>query len=273
MKKYDRFEFQFFIPLTYNQIAMLLLNKTIVITGGASGIGRECVKSYIKEGAKVAVLDILPADGLLKEPDAQSCLGLTCDITDEQQVANAIRQAAGHFGKIDAVHNNAGITTPSKTLHETTVEEWQALMNVNVLSTYFTTKYALPWLRQSKGCILNTSSIVGSIGQERHAVYAATKGAINALTKSMAIDYAKDGIRVNAVAPAGVWTPALKQWANEQPDINGIEQYLDNIHSLGYCPDGDVVADACVFLLSEKARFITGCIMPVSGGAELGYRR
>lgn len=111
------------------------------------------------------------------------------------------------------------------------------------------------------------------IGQEIHAVYAATKGGMNALTKSMALDYAKFGIRVNAVCPAGVWTPMLRKWAKEQPDPTGTEQYLNQIHPLGYCPEGDVVADACVFLLSEQARFVTGHIMHVSGGAELGYRR
>jgi NAD(P)-dependent dehydrogenase (short-subunit alcohol dehydrogenase family) len=94
-----------------------------------------------------------------------------------------------------------------------------------------------------------------------------------ALTKAMAVDYAPLGIRVNAVCPAGVWTPMLRQWAKEQPDPGGIQTYLDEIHALGYCPEGDVVADACVFLLSDKARFITGCILPVSGGAELGYRK
>jgi NAD(P)-dependent dehydrogenase (short-subunit alcohol dehydrogenase family) len=89
----------------------------------------------------------------------------------------------------------------------------------------------------------------------------------------MALDYAPFGIRVNAVSPAGVWTPMLRSWSQSQPDPAAMESYLNNIHALGYCPNGDVIADACVFLLSEKARFITGCIIPVSGGAELGYKR
>jgi NAD(P)-dependent dehydrogenase (short-subunit alcohol dehydrogenase family) len=96
---------------------------------------------------------------------------------------------------------------------------------------------------------------------------------MNALTKSMALDYAPHGIRVNAVCPAGTWTPMLRQWCAEQPDPATIQRYLDEIHPLGYCPEGDVIADACVFLLSAKARFITGHIMHVGGGAELGYRR
>jgi NAD(P)-dependent dehydrogenase (short-subunit alcohol dehydrogenase family) len=121
--------------------------------------------------------------------------------------------------------------------------------------------------------MLNTSSLVAEIGQENHAAYTATKGAVNSLTKSMALDYARFQIRVNALAPAAVWTPLLREWNNEQHNNGSMEEYLKQIHPLGYCPEGDVIADAAVFLLSDKARFITGCIMPVSGGAELGYRR
>ena len=170
------------------------------------------------------------------------------------------------------IHNNAGIAYPSKHLHETGETEWRNLFDINLKGILFTTKYGWESLKQTQGCILNTSSIVGEIGQENHAAYAATKGALNALTKSMALDYAKYKIRVNAVSPAGVWTPMLRKWNAEQPAGVNMSKYLDDIHPLGYCPDGDVVADVCAFLLSDKARFITGCIMPVSGGAELGYR-
>jgi meso-butanediol dehydrogenase/(S,S)-butanediol dehydrogenase/diacetyl reductase len=114
---------------------------------------------------------------------------------------------------------------------------------------------------------------VGAIGQGDHAAYSATKGAIDALTKSMALDYARYKIRVNAVSPAGVWTPMLREWGEAQPNPARIREYLDGIHPLGYCSEGDVIADACVFLISDKARFITGHILAVSGGAELGYRR
>jgi meso-butanediol dehydrogenase / (S,S)-butanediol dehydrogenase / diacetyl reductase len=115
--------------------------------------------------------------------------------------------------------------------------------------------------------------MVGLIGQQDHAAYVATKGAMISLTKAMAADYARYSIRVNAICPAGVWTPMLEQWCGEQKDPERIRKYLDDIHLLGYCPRGDVIADAAAFLLSDKARFITGCILPVSGGAELGYRR
>jgi NAD(P)-dependent dehydrogenase (short-subunit alcohol dehydrogenase family) len=158
-------------------------------------------------------------------------------------------------------------------LHETTTEQWNKRMDVNLKSIYLTTKYGIGALQSSKGSILNTSSLVGDIGQENHAAYSATKGGISTLTKSMALDYAKYQIRVNAVCPAWVWTPAVEDWISQQPDQEKTSEYIKTIHPLGYCPQGDVIADACVFLLSEKARFITGCTLPVSGGAELGYRR
>jgi NAD(P)-dependent dehydrogenase (short-subunit alcohol dehydrogenase family) len=144
---------------------------------------------------------------------------------------------------------------------------------VNLKSVYLTTRFAFNALSASKGCILNTASMVGLIGQASHAAYVATKGAMISLTKAMALDYAPLGIRVNAICPAGVWTPMLREWAGGQPDPRAIEDYLDRIHAMGYCPTPNVIADAAVFLLSDKARFITGCILPVSGGAELGYRR
>ena len=200
-------------------------------------------------------------------------LGLVCDVSRDSEVQVAIGRTLDRYGRIDAVHNNAGIGSPAKVLHETTDAEWDALFDINLRSVLHTVRHSFESLKQTKGCILNTSSMVGVIGQEAHAAYTATKGAMNSLTKSMALDYAKYSIRVNAVCPAGTWTPMLRTWCAEQPDPSSVEQYLNEIHALGYCPEGDVIADASVFLLSDKARFVTGHIMHVSGGAELGYRR
>jgi len=194
-------------------------------------------------------------------------------VSDGDAVRTAIEAVVERFGCIDAVHNNAGIASPSKPLHETTEQEWDDLQRINLKSVYWTTRYAFEALAASKGAILNTASMVGLIGQQNHAAYVASKGGMISLTKAMAADYASLGIRVNAVCPAGVWTPMLEKWCGEQADPAGIRQYLDDIHLLGSCPHGDVIADAAVFLLSSRARFITGCILPVSGGAELGYRR
>ena len=252
----------------------LLQNKVILLTGGSTGIGLECAKAYAKEGAKV----ILVARGqpCVREAAAQlgpGHLGLVCDVSKSEEVREVVGRILSDYGRIDAVHNNAGIASPSKALHETTDAEWDALFDINLRAVLYTTRHTFAALKASKGSILNTSSLVGVIGQELHAAYTATKGGMNTLTKSMALDYARHGIRVNAVCPAGTWTPMLRSWCGEQPNPAVMEQYLASIHPLGYCPEGDAIADACVFMLSDKARFVTGHIFHVSGGAELGYRR
>lgn len=253
---------------------MLLQDQVIFLTGGSTGIGLDCAKAYAAEGAKVA---LVARNGELSAQAAADLgpdhLGFACDVSNDSDVKSAITRVLQHYGKLDAIHNNAGVGHPSKPLHETTDDEWNALFSINLKSLLHTTRHGIHALREAKGCILNTSSMVGVIGQAHHAAYTATKGGMNTLTKSMALDYAKDGVRVNAVCPAGTWTPMLRQWAADQPDPAGVAKYLDDIHPLGYCPEGDIIADSCVFLLSAKARFITGHIMHVSGGAEIGYRR
>jgi NAD(P)-dependent dehydrogenase (short-subunit alcohol dehydrogenase family) len=251
-----------------------LSGKVVVLTGGADGIGRECALAYARAEATVAILDrdLERAQHTASEVGGE-CIALQADVSDGAQVNSAIATVLKRFGRIDAVHNNAGIASPSKPLHETTEQEWDDLQRINVKSVYWTTRFAFPALAESKGAILNTASMVGLMGQQDHAAYVASKGAMISLTKAMAADYARYSIRVNALCPAGVWTPMLEKWCAEQPDPESIRQYLDDIHLLGSCPHGDVIADAAVFLLSSKARFITGCILPVSGGAELGYKR
>jgi NAD(P)-dependent dehydrogenase (short-subunit alcohol dehydrogenase family) len=251
----------------------LLADKVVLITGGGAGIGRECALACAREGARVAIADIDAARARETAGAIGSgALAVECDAGDAGSVDRAIRAALERFGRLDAVHNNAGISGPAAALHETSEEEWDRLERTNLKSVYLTTRFAFDALRAARGAILNTASMVGLIGQASHAAYVATKGGMIALTKAMALDYAPLGIRVNAICPAGVWTPMLRQWANQQADPQAIASYLDHIHALGYCPEPDVIADAAVFLLSDKARFITGCILPVSGGAELGYR-
>jgi meso-butanediol dehydrogenase / (S,S)-butanediol dehydrogenase / diacetyl reductase len=252
-----------------------LTDKVVFLTGGAAGIGKECAKAYLAAGASVMVMDS-DEKSLLALPDEFPGSGIRVflgNVSFGNEVKTALEKAVEVFGKIDVIHNNAGIASPSKPVDETTEEEWDSLFAVNLKSVYWTTRYGIGFLKETRGCILNTSSMVGDMGQENHAAYVGTKGGMNALTKAMALDYARFGVRVNAVCPAGVWTPMLRKWAGEQPQPDLIENYLDNIHALGYCPEGDVIADVAVFLVSDAARFITGCIMPVSGGAELGYKK
>jgi meso-butanediol dehydrogenase / (S,S)-butanediol dehydrogenase / diacetyl reductase len=251
-----------------------LAGKIIVITGGGSGIGAECAMAYTREGAQVALLDRdLEAADTTAARVGGGCLAVAADVADGAMVESAISRIIERFGRIDAVHNNAGIASPSLPLHETSEVDWDHLLDVNVKSVYWTTKFAFRHLAASKGSILNTASIVGFIGQKNHAAYVASKGAMISLTKSMAVDYARIPIRVNAICPAAVWTPTLERWCTEQSDVSGTRESLDHIHLLEPCPHADVVADVAAFLLSQRARFMTGCIVPVSGGAELGYRR
>lgn len=250
-------------------------DKIIFLTGGASGIGRACAEAYVREGARLFVIDkdengLWQLQSELGEAHVKVYVG---DVRNGSDVKAAIESAIEAYGRIDVIHNNAGIASPSRPLDQTSEAEWDDLFSVNLKSVYWTTLYGLESLKKTSGCILNTSSLVGDIAQENHAAYVATKGAMTALTKAMALDYAPFGIRVNAVCPAGVWTPMLRKWANEQPDNQQIEEKLNHIHALGYCPEGDVIADAAVFLISEAARFMTGAIVPVSGGAELGYKK
>lgn len=251
-----------------------LKGKVILLTGGASGIGRECALAYGRDGATVAIIDRNYNEAQqTAEAVGNDSIALRADVSQGHAVEAAVLAVIERHGRIDAVHNNAGIVGPSRPLHETTEEEWDELQRVNLKSVYWTTRFALPSLIERKGTILNTASMVGLIGQQDHAAYVATKGAMISLTKAMAADYARYGIRINAICPAGVWTPMLEQWAADQEEPDTIRKYLNDIHLLGYCPYGDVIADAAVFLLSDRARFITGCILPVSGGAEIGYKR
>ena len=196
-----------------------LKGQVILLTGGASGIGHECAIAYVHEGATVAILD----RNFEKAKEAANSLGDQCaayyaDVSKGSDIEAAIESVLKQFGRLDAVHNNAGIVSPSCPLHETTEQQWDDLHHTNLKSVYWTTKFAFKALVESKGAILNTASMVGILGQTDHAAYVATKGGMISLTKAMAADYAKYQIRVNAVCPAGAWTPMLEQWAAEQPN-------------------------------------------------------
>ena len=169
----------------------MLTDQVIFLTGGSEGIGRRCADAYAAEGASViiAALSAERVDAATRELGPKHS-GIVCDVSQAKDVEAAIQFTLKKYGRINAIHNNAGIVGPSKPVHETSEAEWDELFRVNLKSVYLTTKYGLEALRETRGSILNTSSMVGIMGQASHAGYTATKGGMNALTKSMALDYA-----------------------------------------------------------------------------------
>lgn len=249
-----------------------LENKIALVTGGAAGIGAAIVRRFVAEDARVVIGDRDQPGGsaLCAELGAATAFqGL--DVADPDSFAAAIARVVALWGRLDILVNNAGIALPAATVQDTSLAEFEQLIDVNLRSVFLGCKLAYPHLKHGRGCVLNISSMAGVTGQERHAVYGATKGAINALTKCTAVDWGRDGIRINALCPAGVRTETLRQWMKTQPDAAGIETYLNQIHALGYCPEPEAVATVAAFLCSEEAKFITGYVMPVSGGSECGY--
>lgn len=250
-----------------------LQNKIAIITGGAAGIGEACVRRFAAEGAKVLIGDINRVRGESLATELKpSAVYHHVDVSDEPSFAAAIAEAVQLWGQLDILVNNAGVALPAKPVQTTTSEEFDRLIGVNLKSVFFGSRLAYPHLQKTRGCILNISSMAGITGQNDHAVYGATKGGINALTKCMAADWGKERIRVNALCPTGVWTETLREWMKEQAAPEAIEGYLKRIHSLDYCPEPDEVASVAAFLCSDDARFVTGCLMPVSGGSECGYK-
>src|SRR5215831_4828764 len=177
--------------MNHSTLAGALEGKVVVLTGGGDGIGRECALAYARAKATVAILDVnFTAARRTAEELGRLGIALHADVSNGPSVKSAISSVLKTVGRIDAVHNNAGIASPSKPLHETTEEEWDRLQKVNLKSVYLTTRHAFEALKASKGSILNTASMVGEIGQTNHAAYVATKGGMIALTKAMAADYA-----------------------------------------------------------------------------------
>jgi NAD(P)-dependent dehydrogenase (short-subunit alcohol dehydrogenase family) len=156
---------------------------------------------------------------------------------------------------------------------EYTDDEWNRILSVNLTGAFYMIRAALPALRRSKGSIVTVSSMTGLVGQARGAAYVASKGALVALTKALALELAPDGIRVNCVCPAGVDTPLMRAWANTLADPDAVLRSQAAMHVLDRLASADEIAAAILFLASPAASFITGIALPVEGGATLGYRR
>jgi NAD(P)-dependent dehydrogenase (short-subunit alcohol dehydrogenase family) len=230
-----------------------------------------------REGACVAMLD---CDAGTVEAAAQevgrththATLPLIADVSSSDQVRRAVGKAVDHFGGLDVVVNNAGIHF-ARALDQYTDEEWQRIFDVNVNGAFYTTRAALPALRKSRGVVVNVSSMTALVGQDRGAAYVASKGALVSRTKALALELAADGIRVNCVCPAGVDTPLLRSWAHTLPDPEAVLRGQADMHLLGRLATADDIASVIAFLASPAASFVTGTVVPIEGGATLGYRR
>ncbi|SJZ57685.1 SDR family NAD(P)-dependent oxidoreductase [Novilysobacter spongiicola] len=248
-------------------------NKTCVVTGGAVGIGRACVERLAEEGARVAVMDLQDEAGR-ELVSALEARGLSArywhvDVGDESDVAQAMDSVSETFGSIDVLVNNAGIAGANKPTHEISEAEWDRVQRINVKGVFFCTKHALPHLRQAGGgSIINLSSIYGLVGAPDLPPYHASKGAVTLMTKTDAMIYAAEGIRVNSVHPGYIWTPLVEQHLRDsgQPDMENGKSDLAQLHPLGRVGQPDDVAWGVVYLASDESRFVTGSELVIDGG-------
>ncbi len=255
-----------------------LSDKVIFITGGSKGIGLGCVLACLKHGARVAILSLeshlaaaeIEQAGL--DPKADTLM-VDCDVSKPAIFDRAFTQALDHFGRIDGLINNAGWHPPALTIEETSIEDFESLIRLNLTSSFLGCKLAIPHLKQSKGSIVNMSSEAGMIGQPAASSYAASKAGQLGLTKALALDMAPHGVRVNAVCPAGVMTPLMQDWAGTQYDPAAALNAVDEWHPIGRMAQPEEIGEVCAFLLSTEASFITGQSICPDGGATLGYRR
>lgn len=248
-----------------------LQEAIVIVTGAAGGIGRACVEAFVAAGARVVATDIDESGAQLEEIlGAGRCLFVRANVAEEPSVISLIEQTVDYFGGLNVLVNNAAVFMGAA-VHETSVDEFERLIAVNLRGTFLCCKHAYPSLKQSQGCIVNISSMAGVQGEKSHAMYAATKGAINALTQAMAIDYGADGIRCNALCPSSVLTPNTGKLIDALPDPSGMIALRRNINHLGYTAQPEEIASVVVFLASPAASFMTGAIVPVSGGSECGY--
>lgn len=250
-----------------------LTDHVVIVTGAASGIGRATAARVAAEGATVLACDVT-ADAL-DDAVAEAAKGATggevvarvVDVSDEQQVAEAIADAVGRWGRIDGLANIAGMLRTSRT-HETDLDTWNRIMAVNATGTFLMCRAALPHLVAARGAIVNAASTSTFFGHPWMAAYAASKGAIHSLTQTLAVEYCKDGVRVNAVAPGSVHSgiTSTVQFPDDLTKDEG--KLVRRIMSPTGFGDPEDVAAVVAMLLSDDGKHITGETIRIDGGTH-----
>jgi len=246
-------------------------DKVAIVTGGALGIGRSAAILLAREGAHVAITDILDEPGLALAQEIAAAGGSASfwhlNVASESAVAEVFRAVHERFGGIDVLVNNAGIAGVNKPTHEVTEEEWDHLMAVNVKGVFFCTKHAIPYMKtRGAGSIINLSSIYGIVGAADLPPYHASKGAVRLMSKNDALLYAADRIRVNSIHPGFIWTPLVETFAQQQGDVGEIRKSLDARHPIGHVGEPDDIGWGVVYLASDEAKFLTGSELIIDGG-------
>ena len=235
--------------------------KIAIVTGGASGIGLATAKKLLSEGAKVVLVDWNQDVRDIARSLNEDAIGIRCDVSSEEDVKKCVSDVIEKFGHIDYLVANAGIGGGPNKAHEVSLEEWNKVIAVNQTGIFLINKYVInEMLKSGGGAIVNTSSMYGLVGTTMSFAYSASKGAINQMTRSLALTYARDNIRVNAIAPGYVDTPILASVPKDMKDA------MANQLPIGRLGEDTEIANLICYLLSDNATFITGAIVRIDGG-------
>lgn len=247
------------------------VGKGVIVTGGASGIGKATAERFLVEGAKVAIIDISEKNGksALKELRGRGYKPnlVTGDVTNSTDVKRMVKEAKSALGSIDVLFNNAGILVEG-TIEEVSEKDWDRIIAVNVKGVFLMSKEVIPiMLKQKKGVVVNNASCSGLVGDRNAIAYNTSKGAVVLMTKCMALDYARKNIRVNCVCPGEIDTPMFRQEARARGlPVEEYRKQLSECHPIGRLGLPEEVANAVAFLASDEAGFIIGAAFSVDGG-------